>query len=162
MISSGRISESGFISKNPVPNRKHKDVVSTRGPLPPDEVIFQRREAPIRFAETDQYFSHRHLSSQLPLPDSDLLTAIHAYVAHYCSTMSSGDSYKAWRSMDETALLAMGILVEEAVRDALGGTGDLAFVEGDINDGPSSRTNQVGASGRDESDIDFRGRRDST
>jgi hypothetical protein len=34
------------------------------------------------------------------------------------------------RSMDETALLAFGILLEEASREALGKSGDLVFTEG--------------------------------
>jgi len=37
--------------------------------------------------------------------------------------------------MDETALLAMGILFEEAAAEALGKTGDLALLEGDLDDG---------------------------
>jgi hypothetical protein len=32
--------------------------------------------------------------------------------------------------MDETALIALGILVEESAREILGETGDLAFTEG--------------------------------
>ena len=35
------------------------------------------------------------------------------------------------RSMDETALLAMGILLEEAVKHSLGENGHLVFVEGE-------------------------------
>lgn len=35
------------------------------------------------------------------------------------------------RSMDETALLAFGILLEEAGRDVLGRHGDLVFTEAD-------------------------------
>lgn len=34
------------------------------------------------------------------------------------------------RSMDETALLAFGVLLEEASREALGKNGDLVFTEG--------------------------------
>jgi hypothetical protein len=34
--------------------------------------------------------------------------------------------------MDETALLALGILMEEATRDILGQTGDLVFTEGQV------------------------------
>ena len=33
--------------------------------------------------------------------------------------------------MDETALLAMGILLEETVKRSLGDTGDMVFVEGE-------------------------------
>lgn len=35
------------------------------------------------------------------------------------------------KSMDETALLAFGVLLEEAGRSTLGKRGDLAFVEGE-------------------------------
>lgn len=37
------------------------------------------------------------------------------------------------RSMDETALLSLGILLEEAARESLGRKGDLVFTEG-VND----------------------------
>ena len=36
-----------------------------------------------------------------------------------------------FESMDETALLALGILLEEMAEHVLGDTGDLAFVEGE-------------------------------
>lgn len=38
------------------------------------------------------------------------------------------------RSMDETALIAFGILLEEASRQALGARGDLVFTEADEDD----------------------------
>jgi hypothetical protein len=34
--------------------------------------------------------------------------------------------------MDESALLALGLLMEEVCRDALGDTGDLVFTEGEL------------------------------
>lgn len=36
-----------------------------------------------------------------------------------------------FESLDETALLALGILMEEMAGDVLGETGDMAFVEGE-------------------------------
>lgn len=39
--------------------------------------------------------------------------------------------------MDETALLALGILMEETARETLGWTGHLAFLESDEEDGDS-------------------------
>ncbi|KAF1914972.1 Mnd1 family-domain-containing protein [Ampelomyces quisqualis] len=36
---------------------------------------------------------------------------------------------KAWKCMDETALIALGILMEEIIREVLGETGDLTFTE---------------------------------
>jgi hypothetical protein len=46
--------------------------------------------------------------------------------------------------MDETALLAFGILLEEASRDALGKKGDLVFTEG----------MEVGEHGRSDSEVE--------
>lgn len=37
--------------------------------------------------------------------------------------------------MDETALIALGILMEETAREVLGETGDLVFLEGDEEGG---------------------------
>lgn len=41
-------------------------------------------------------------------------------------------------SLDETALLAFGILMEEASREILGSTGDLVITEGEEVDEESS------------------------
>lgn len=47
--------------------------------------------------------------------------------------------------MDETALIAMGVLMEEMARESLGETGDMVLVEGEeITDGESSgRTSEI-------------------
>lgn len=47
--------------------------------------------------------------------------------------------------MDETALIAMGILLEEAAKESLGETGDMALVEGEEieNRGAVSNDSQV-------------------
>lgn len=42
--------------------------------------------------------------------------------------------------MDETALLAMGILVEEYIKEMLGPTGHLMYAEKDNDQGESSRS----------------------
>lgn len=105
--------------------------------MAPDEVLFRRRAAPQRYAEHDIYFSHRH---DLPqggrgvLPDSDLLKAVHAYSSAYYAAhrrIAGGEDGEDIdeRSMDETALLAFGILLEEAGREVLGKRGDLVFTE---------------------------------
>ena len=45
------------------------------------------------------------------LPDSDLSKALHAYVSDFYAAIGDGVDFV---SLDETALLALGILVEEA------------------------------------------------
>ncbi|PHH64133.1 hypothetical protein CDD81_5008 [Ophiocordyceps australis] len=108
-------------------------------PLRPDEVLFRRKDAPIRYAEHDVYTAYeRDVPRRDVLPESDLLEAIHAYASHFYGAMQRAQSSQPRRklrlnaddqSMDETALLAFGILVEEAGREALGRGGDLVFTE---------------------------------
>ncbi len=110
--------------------------------LAPEEVLFRRRGAPQRFAERDIYFAHESLpdAGRDMLPDSDMLKAVHGYASRFYEVLGSrsggsgcgrgGSCYVDERSMDETALLAFGILLEEAGREALGREGDLVFTEG--------------------------------
>jgi hypothetical protein len=129
-------------------HRRHA-VESTRDPtLAPEEVLFKRAGAPVRYAEKDIYQAHADLpdGGQGVLPDSDLLKTIHSYASHFYKDFPAnrrtarndgidggsdgvGEGISE-RSMDETALLAFGILLEEASREALGHRGDLVFTEG--------------------------------
>ncbi len=98
------------------------------------------------------------------LPQSDLLKSMHVYVSDFYATLvppsrsepdmenrrngeeidgAIGTSNRRTSqsaddlSFDETALLAMGILVEEMAAEVLGDTGDLVFVEGaEVNQNP--------------------------
>lgn len=100
-------------------------------PQPPEEVLCRERPAPKRYEEEDVYFAKEtHERSQI-LPDSNLLKALHFYISEYYSKAIPEDQVKPWRSLDETALLALGILVEEASRELTGPTGDLPFVTGE-------------------------------
>ena len=107
-------------------------------PLAPDEVLFRRKDAPERYFEYDIYHAHeRDLphEGQGILPESDLLKAIHGYTSKFYDAKDHDSSAMGnWnvneRSMDETALLALGILLEEAGKEVLGRRGDLVFTEG--------------------------------
>ena len=104
--------------------------------VPPEEVLFRRQNAPVRYEENDFYFAHELLSSECPLPSSDLLQAIHTYSSDYYDNAIVDGGRDDFRSMDETALIAAGILLEEMARESLGDTGDLVLVEGEeISDG---------------------------
>ncbi|KAF7185125.1 hypothetical protein HII31_13400 [Pseudocercospora fuligena] len=98
-------------------------------PMPPDQVLFSRADAPVRYQEDDKYFAHRHLPPNQRLPDSDLLKAIHSYASDFYGSGKLGNPRHDFKSLDETALIAMGVLIEELVAETLGETGDLAFVE---------------------------------
>ncbi len=99
------------------------------------------------------------------IPDSDLCKAIHTYASDYYSrtsglrvprqlrqnpdflqTKMELARNKAYKSMDGTALLAMGVLLEEMMRESLGATGDLSFTEGvtqEPNDQKKKRKRQA-------------------
>lgn len=128
----GRISTTGFIPPQPLPSKsKTRDTSSTSVvPLPPEEVLFRRRNAPERYEEDDFYFAHEKLDPRL-LPDSDLLKTVHAYASDFYGRVLGEEEGKvSFGSLDETALLAVGLLLEEDVERLVGGTGDLVFVEG--------------------------------
>jgi len=100
-------------------------------PLPPDEHLFKRKRAPIRYEEIEIYFADQKLGPHQNLPDADLLRALHAYAADYFASPGPQKTQRAWKSMDETALLALGILLEETTSSTLGVTGELVFTEED-------------------------------
>lgn len=127
----GRINAHGFLPLLPFTSRYRDTASSNFRPVRPEEVLFRRQNAPIRYEENDFYFAHESLPSDRPLPSSDLLEAIHAYSADYYDYATPDRGQDDYQSMDETALIAMGILMEEMAKESLGQTGDLVLVEGE-------------------------------
>lgn len=75
------------------------------------------------------------------LPPSDLLKTLHSYTSLFYDALGSDGRRNAYsaggrnineRSMDETALLALGILLEEAGKEVIGARGDMVFTEEDV------------------------------
>lgn len=124
----GKISSNGFIPKQRVYASTRDTASSSTTAVPPENVLFKRKDAPVRHVENDFYFANERQST-VGLPDSDLLKAIHTYTSDFYDH-ALPDGKKNWKSLDETALLALGILMEEAMRETLGSTGDLAITEG--------------------------------
>lgn len=122
----GRVSQWGLI-----PLQSTNSKTRANQPLRPDEVLFKSSKAPRRYEETDYYFAHANLPNNQRLPGGDLLSALHRYIAKCYTRNGENGNQKVWKCMDETALIALGILMEETAREVLGETGDLAFVEGD-------------------------------
>lgn len=102
--------------------------------MPPEEVLFRRKTVPQRYEESDFYWAEKNLSPKRSLPASDLLKAIHTYASDFYDRATIDKGQGDYGSMDETALLALAILLEEAAKETLGATGDLAFVEGEEED----------------------------
>lgn len=101
--------------------------------------MFKRKGAPVRYEENDFYFANERLNLDQELPDSDLLKHLHSYAANFYRNATSTGGKRDWKSMDETALLALGILLEETAAEHLGESGDLAFVEDEREDSLTSR-----------------------
>ena len=127
----GRITTNGFIRETPYIARNRGTISSSSVPLFPDEVLFKRKDAPRLYGEDDIYSADQDLTDQQRLPDSDLLKAVHAYAAEFYGRATLDKGQVDIRSMDETALLGLGILLEETVKGVLGETGDMVFVEGE-------------------------------
>lgn len=101
-------------------------------------MLFRRLGAPERDIYDDFYWADRHLGGKHTLPESDLLKAVHAYAADFYHAMG-GKGEASFFSMDETALLAVGILLEEAAEEVLEHRGDMVFVEGEEVEKPKER-----------------------
>ena len=121
MIIVGRVSDNGFV--------QHQVYGQQEAILAPEEILFKSRNAPERFQEDDFYWADRHLPQDC-LPESDLLEAIHVFVSNYYRCTTPNHGHHDTKSLDGSALLALGILLEESARSILGKTGDMAFVEG--------------------------------
>lgn len=96
----------------------------------PEELLYRKQNIPAESIEEKIYFAHENLPSDQSLPSSDLLETIHAYAADYYEYATEDNGKDDHQTMDETALLALGILIEEMAKEELGETGDLALVEG--------------------------------
>lgn len=84
----------------------------------------------MRYEEDDYYPAHTKLPADQKLPSGDLADAMKTYVSTlWAKTERPGLMRRTWRGMDETALIALSILMEETARGVLGETGDLAFTE---------------------------------
>ncbi|KAF1815929.1 hypothetical protein P152DRAFT_471302 [Eremomyces bilateralis CBS 781.70] len=98
--------------------------------LAPEEALLKRYCAPDGLESSALYFSGTSDLRPDLIPDSELLRAIHHYTTHLFKGLGAGESDPCWGAFDGTAMLALGVLVEETVRELVGDSGDLAFVGG--------------------------------
>ena len=124
----GRVGYEGFLAA-PRPSKFRDTTSISTAALPPEEILFRQKHAPLRYEEDDIYFAERHLENDQQLPDSDLLKAIHAYASDFYAGTMEGQGASGFWSLDETALLALGILLEEAAEEGLGETECDALLE---------------------------------
>ena len=98
----------------------------------------------------DVYFADENLRPGERLPDPELLKAVHQYSSDFYNIRTEEKGKCDFRSMDETALVALGVLLEEAAVQASGETGDMVLVEPEGLDSfvPESRATQMQICGR--------------
>ncbi|CUM49043.1 unnamed protein product [Debaryomyces tyrocola] len=91
--------------------------------IPPDEILQSLNSTQVKIP-----IKHREeFSSDINLPDPELLNVLHYYTS---KKIAKSDSYKkVERSMDETSLLAFGMMVESWVDDLIDESTAQMFLE---------------------------------
>jgi len=99
--------------------------------LRPEEVLYRHKPKKLeQIVENESgYFAHENLPADRPLPSSEILTAIHAYSSDFYAHKLRDNGKHNFYSMDESALLAVGILMEELAKEQLGENGDMVLTE---------------------------------
>ncbi|KAL2421208.1 hypothetical protein ABEF95_006179 [Exophiala dermatitidis] len=120
-VVAGRVGQNGFLSEE---QTRSQNVL----PLAPEDVLLRSTRIPAQRI-LDSYDAVGELPSSEKIPDSELLKALHAYASDFYSCATPEGGRYDFHSLDETALIAVGILLEEAVRSSLGENGDMVFVE---------------------------------
>jgi hypothetical protein len=127
----------------------HNGFPSRESAFTPSEVLLRRVSAPAE-GRADVYFADENLGPGQRLPETELLAAVHAYTADFYSMATRDKGQCDFRSLDETALIALGVLLEETATEVLEETGDMALVEPEGFDSfvPETRATQMQISGR--------------
>jgi RNA polymerase I-specific transcription initiation factor RRN10 len=103
--------------------------------VPPDEILQHLNPSAVRIP-----LRAREDFVECPLPLLELLKVLHYYASHQVEAEASAaqsPQLRAWlaRSMDETALLALGVLVEEMAERLVEEGGVNIFLEPDADEG---------------------------
>jgi hypothetical protein len=114
----GKVGTNGFLTSD--------EIAKSTKSLAPDEVLW--RKTSMHAEEFQRVYSKQH-DPDIDLPDSDLLKAIHAYASDYYSRATPEHGTHDFRSMDGSALIALGFLLEGTTEKSLGENGDMALVE---------------------------------
>ncbi len=117
----GRVGQQGFLTVEQLRS-------STLLPVAPEDYLLRQTRTPAEIFE-DDHDAGGELAAARKLPESEMLKAIHTYASDLYNSATMNQGRYDFRSLDETALIAVGILLEEAVKEALGETGDMVFVE---------------------------------
>ncbi len=129
----GRVGVNGFLTREQLKSARYV-------PQAPEEVLLRSINAPLRIPDSF-YTAAEKFEPGEQLPESDLLKAVHAYASDFYSLATHDRGKYDFKSLDETAMIAMGLLLEEAAREMLEENGDMALVQagGLENDTPETK-----------------------
>jgi UAF complex subunit Rrn10 len=116
----GKVGVNGFLTREQRDSARYI-------PQAPEEVLLRSINAPDIIPY--DFYAAADLLQPGDLPESGLLKAVHIYASDFYSLATHDHGKHDFKSLDETALIAMGFLLEEAAREMLGETGDMALVE---------------------------------
>lgn len=119
----GRVGQNGFLSNEKVYSEGRDTISSSTRPISALELLYRRKHA--RARDPDEV----RPETVVELPMSDLSSALHRYVSKFYAAPKVQRKRLHFKSMDFSALIAMSILMEEAVVESLGESGHLAFLE---------------------------------
>jgi len=123
----GRLNFEGFIPKTPrYPDGRDRPSVRMN-PVVPDVLVRHNASA---FLKHTDHLQQDFFNPDPNLPNRGLVMALRAYASNFYARAIPGGGEIDYCSMDTSALLAIGKLLEATVETIIGETGDLAFVEG--------------------------------
>ncbi|CCE85334.1 Piso0_004922 [Millerozyma farinosa CBS 7064] len=118
-----------YVGDSAIAGKKDEEIYKNRGQaIPPDEILDRLNSTKLKIPMVYR----EEFPDDLNLPSSDLLKALHYYTSTKISM--SDDLTRMKRSMNDTALLAFGLLIEDWADTILdSGVADM-FMEEDTTD----------------------------
>lgn len=118
-----------YVGDSAIAGRKDEDIYKNRGQaIPPDEILDRLNPTKLKIPMVYR----EEFPENLKLPSSDLLKALHYYTSTKISM--SDDLTRMKRSMNDTALLAFGLLIEDWADMILDSDAADMFTEDDPTD----------------------------
>ncbi|EEA21825.1 Meiotic nuclear division protein 1 [Talaromyces marneffei ATCC 18224] len=126
-VVAGRANRQRFISHSTT-SRWRRNVSSARAVRPSNDILSRLGGEDFDDWIDDESPDHVHL------PESDILEAVQSYAGHFYANTGDNRRTEHFSSMNGSALIAMGILLEELGNELLGETGDMVLVEREDGD----------------------------
>ncbi|KUL88518.1 hypothetical protein ZTR_05499 [Talaromyces verruculosus] len=124
----GRVNRQRLISRS-YTSRWRRNVSSTRAVRPSNDIL-SRLEGD---EDLEDWIDEETLND-VPLPESDIIEAVQSYAGHFYANTTASRRTEPFSSMNGSALIAMGVLLEELGNELLGETGDMVLVEREDGD----------------------------